>query len=159
MGEFNVNKSDGSLEQTAGMPETYPASQVMMSDGTTSVEEAVNTLEGSVGSIGYKLAEIVADGVKTYSQLLNEAFPRRYRLARIDIDSTMFYPSTATRYGHVGATSNDDISFRMIVLRESGSTYKSATVNSSTGVISVTDLSNSVPPADVKIKLIVSFTS
>lgn len=28
MGEFNVNKNDGSLEQTAGMPDTYPAEQV-----------------------------------------------------------------------------------------------------------------------------------
>lgn len=41
MGEFNVNKSDGSLEQTAGMPETYPAEQVMMSDGVTSVEDRI----------------------------------------------------------------------------------------------------------------------
>lgn len=41
MGEFNINKSDGSLEQTAGMPDTYPAEQVMMSDGT-SVEDAIN---------------------------------------------------------------------------------------------------------------------
>ena len=42
MGEFNVNKSTGGLEQTAGMPETYPAEQVMMSDGTTSVEDAIS---------------------------------------------------------------------------------------------------------------------
>lgn len=41
MGEFNVNKSDGSLEQTAGMPSEYPATQVMMSDGVTSVEDAL----------------------------------------------------------------------------------------------------------------------
>lgn len=39
MGEFNVNKSDGSLEQTAGMPSEYPATQVMMSDGVTSMEK------------------------------------------------------------------------------------------------------------------------
>ena len=44
MGEFNVNKSDGSLEQTAGMPSEYPASQVMMSDDVTSVENAVDDL-------------------------------------------------------------------------------------------------------------------
>ena len=44
MGEFNVNKTDGSLEQTAGMPSEYPASQVMMSDGVTSVEEAVEKM-------------------------------------------------------------------------------------------------------------------
>lgn len=42
MGEFNVNKSDGSLEQTAGMPSEYPATQVMLSDGVTSVEDRVD---------------------------------------------------------------------------------------------------------------------
>ena len=44
MGEFNVNKSDGSLEQTAGMPETYPADQVMLSDGVTSVEDKIGNV-------------------------------------------------------------------------------------------------------------------
>lgn len=42
MGEFNVNKTTGGLNPTAGMPDTYPAEQVMMSDGTTSVEDAVD---------------------------------------------------------------------------------------------------------------------
>jgi len=42
MGEFNVNKSTGDLVSTAGMPETYPAQQVMMSDGVTSVEEKID---------------------------------------------------------------------------------------------------------------------
>lgn len=44
MGEFNVNKSDGSLEQTAGMPSEYPATQVMLSDGVTSVENRLDKL-------------------------------------------------------------------------------------------------------------------
>lgn len=44
MGEFNVNKSDGSLEQTAGMPSEYPASQVMMPDGVTSVVEKIGNV-------------------------------------------------------------------------------------------------------------------
>lgn len=44
MGEFNVNKTTGELNPTAGMPDTYPADQVMMSDGTTSVEDAVDGL-------------------------------------------------------------------------------------------------------------------
>ena len=48
MGEFNVNKSDGSLEQTAGMPSEYPASQVMMSDGVTSVEDALDGLMDNI---------------------------------------------------------------------------------------------------------------
>jgi len=42
MGEFNVNKSTGDLVSTAGMPETYPAQQVMMSDGVTNVEGEIN---------------------------------------------------------------------------------------------------------------------
>jgi hypothetical protein len=45
MGEFNVNKTTGGLNPTAGMPEKYPAEQVMMSDGVTSVEEAVDGLK------------------------------------------------------------------------------------------------------------------
>lgn len=48
MGEFNVNKSDGSLEQTAGMPDTYPAEQVMMSDGVTSVEDALDDVKSGL---------------------------------------------------------------------------------------------------------------
>lgn len=44
MGEFNVNKSDGSLEQTAGMPSEYPATQVMMPDGVTSVVEKIGNM-------------------------------------------------------------------------------------------------------------------
>ena len=44
MGEFNVNKSDGSLNQTAGMPDTYPAEQVMLSDGVTSVEDKIGNV-------------------------------------------------------------------------------------------------------------------
>lgn len=50
MGEFNVNKSDGSLNPTAGMPETYPADQVMMSDGVTSVEDALDDMNKPSGS-------------------------------------------------------------------------------------------------------------
>lgn len=45
MGEFNVNKSTGGLEQTAGMPSEYPATQVMLSDGVTSVEDIVDDLK------------------------------------------------------------------------------------------------------------------
>lgn len=47
MGEFNVNKSTGGLEQTAGMPSEYPATQVMMSDGVTSVEEALDEVNSA----------------------------------------------------------------------------------------------------------------
>lgn len=42
MGEFNVNKTTGGLNPTAGMPDTYPAEQVMMPDGTTSEARQAN---------------------------------------------------------------------------------------------------------------------
>lgn len=130
-----------------------------LADGVTSVEEAVDALDTSVGTLGNKLVEVIADGIKTYSQLLNQLYPYRSRLYRIDIDSTMFYPSTATRYGNVGTTSNDDINFRMIGIKETGSVYKTININSATGTVSVTDLSSSVPDSGVKIKLIKSFMS
>lgn len=44
MGEFNVDKSTGGLLETAGMPSEYPATQVMMSDGVTSVEDALDSM-------------------------------------------------------------------------------------------------------------------
>lgn len=44
MGEFNVDKTTGGLEQTAGMPSEYPATQVMLSDGVTSVEEKIGNV-------------------------------------------------------------------------------------------------------------------
>lgn len=60
MGEFNVDKTTGGLDPTAGMPESYPASQVMMSDSVTSVEDAfAGIIAGTVsvtaesGAYGY----------------------------------------------------------------------------------------------------------
>lgn len=52
MGEFNVNKSDGSLEQTAGMPDSYPANQVTYNNTVsgltaTDVQGAVDELSQS----------------------------------------------------------------------------------------------------------------
>lgn len=63
MGEFNVNKSDGSLEQTAGMPDTYPATQVMLSDGVTSVEDVLADTGwvqiGTTGTYYRKVGDVV----------------------------------------------------------------------------------------------------
>jgi hypothetical protein len=61
-GEYNVNRTTGSLEQTAGMPSEYPATQVMMSDGVTSVEDAVGELNSSS-------SKKLKSGYKTSSQL------------------------------------------------------------------------------------------
>lgn len=51
MGEFNVNKTTGGLNPTAGMPDTYPATQVMMSDGVTSVEDAVDKVASGLKNL------------------------------------------------------------------------------------------------------------
>jgi len=59
MGEFNVNKSDGSLEQTAGMPSEYPATQVMLSDGVTSVQDRIGNIlfvEKSISDVSVSTA-------------------------------------------------------------------------------------------------------
>lgn len=60
MGEFNVNKSDGSLEQTAGMPSEYPATQVMLESGD-SVEDAIDELAAN------KQNSVSVYGTQTYS--------------------------------------------------------------------------------------------
>lgn len=50
-GEYNVDKTTGDLVQTAGMPDTYPADQVMMSDGTTSVEDALDEVKSGLSTL------------------------------------------------------------------------------------------------------------
>lgn len=135
------------------------AEDILMSDNATSVEDAIDALDTGVGTLGDKLVTVTADGIKTYSQLLDQLFPYRNRLYRIEIDSTMFYPSTATRYGHVGGTSNGDVNIRSIGIKGTDSTYKSITIASSTGAVSTADLSSSVPDNGVKIKLVKSFMS
>lgn len=61
-GEYNVNRTTGSLEQTAGIPSEYPASQVMLSDGVTSVEDALdaNNLDTAVNITSYTTTKYVA---------------------------------------------------------------------------------------------------
>ena len=51
MGEFNVDKTTGGLDPTAGMPDTYPATQVMMSDGVTSVEDAIDEVSSGLDNV------------------------------------------------------------------------------------------------------------
>lgn len=89
MGEFNVNKSDGSLEQTAGMPSEYPATQVMLSDGVTSAESAID------GLTVVKIDEAVAN--QTYQKQLtdltnsyNSLSDRQKQRAYIMIGTTKF---------------------------------------------------------------------
>lgn len=67
-GEYNVDKSTGDLVQTSGMPSEYPATQVMLSDGVTSVEDALEALNQEI------IISITANGVKTYGQYFTELY-------------------------------------------------------------------------------------
>lgn len=148
--------------------ETVTAAQTTY-DNTTSgltadnvqgaVDEVKNALDTGVGTLGDKLVTVTADGVKTYSQLFDQLYPYRNRLYRLEIDNTQYYPTSAIRYGHVGGTSNDDLNLRMVVLKETGSIFKSITIVSSTGNVSVSDQSSGVPASGTKIKLVKSFMS
>lgn len=121
------------------------------------LDEAVDTLNSGVGKFGTKVAEITADGVKTYSQLFNELYPFRDRRNRLEIDGAQYYPYAATRFCVVGSTNAGDITLRSILLKETGSEYKTATIKTSTGAVSVNDISNGVPLVNVKIRLVRSF--
>lgn len=97
MGEFNVNKSDGSLEQTAGMPSEYPATQVMMSDGVTSVEEAVDELKN--GLIKIKSVNISgtvdAEGNIGITNLTINDYPIAFLADAASTDVVVFFDGSA----------------------------------------------------------------
>lgn len=77
MGEFNVDKTTGDLIPTAGMPETYPATQVMMSDGVTSVEDALD--------------EVTTVTVTTNNQSIQSPHVYAEKLGKILLVSGFFY--------------------------------------------------------------------
>lgn len=126
MGEFNVNKSDGSLEQTAGMPSEYPATQVMMSDGVTSVEEKMdaNNLGTSVNITSYTTTKYVApsDG---YLQLTATSS------TNTRIRATVYGADEANGFG-LSVTYNQTNSFNCVFIKKG---MKIAiTINENSGV-------------------------
>jgi len=151
MGEFNVNKSDGSLEQTAGMPSEYPATQVMMSDGVTSVEDALD--EYYDNKSGTVLATATADGVKTYAQLLVELYPYIENGCYIDIDNNRLYGNNVSNYGCVAAGGSNKIRLYAVYLTSTTAYYLRDEISNS-GAVTFTDLSSTVPANGNKVKLI-----
>lgn len=87
MGEFNVDKTTGGLNPTAGMPSEYPATQVMMSDGVTSVGEAVDVVSGT-----FTAAENVT--------LLHSKVRKQLNIVSLDIFCQKNL--TANQWNHVG---------------------------------------------------------
>lgn len=141
MGEFNVNKSDGILEQTAGMPSEYPATQVMMSDGVTSVEDALGN---------YKVIKsIIADGVKTYQQILNELYSYSDDGMILMISSSKHYQLNKKQYFNVMENGDGVFKYNSIVLDANNSTYYRQPWGST-----VSNYTNSVVTQGFGIKLI-----
>lgn len=143
------------IQQTM-MPASYPASRTSFNNtGTgmtsTNVQDAISELNADI-SKGY--IEVIGDGVKTYSQILNELYalidsnkvtPNMY-LANINPNShgqSMYHlryiSSTSYEFCMVEATANNMACFTL-VLKSSGSTYKVS--NSKTSGITFNDYSS-----------------
>ena len=125
--ELKGNKTTGDLG--------INADNVMMSDGVTSVEDALSTQR-------YKtLKSITADGVKTISQLLDELYPYRKVGAILKTsDYLLFNSRYSTYFGCVSCDGNGTPLLRCAILAASGSKLKMYDFDLS----AVTDLSNIV---------------
>ena len=147
MGEFNVNKTTGGLDPTAGMPERYPAEQVMKSDGVTSVEDALDELINSK-----VIASVTADGVKTYSTLLDEISPYVDFGCTLSIAGNLFTARNNTVYYNLHMTSGGSIQAFIVRLSSSGSMDKAVTFGANGNTIE--DMSSNVPNNGTIISLI-----
>ena len=137
MGEFNINKSDGSLNPTAGMPDTYPAEQVMMSDGVTSVEDAVDEVTEAL-TIG---------SVSTVSgTTLNSWVVTNVEIARNALYSIMYISNAGMRYqlillganlgttiSPIGMTGNINETNNILLAKDTGSNNLAIYISSGVG--------------------------
>lgn len=132
------------------LAESYPASKVMMSDGVTSVEDR---LDANVGRV---VKSVTADGIKTVSQILDELYTARSVNNYIDLNGLKALPASATRYSVVSNSADCTPIIRSIILQQSGSICKISTM-STTGVWSLTDISNNVPIQGSTYKMITMY--
>lgn len=148
MGEFNVNKSDGSLEQTAGMPSEYPATQVMLSDGVTSVEDALDAVMPKT------IATVTADGVKTYAELFVELANKGPGGNALKIGSLTYSIVNQSSYFACYFSGNNIIDILSIYMTTSAAIYKCVAINN-TGAVTWVDMSNDVPRSGTKIEKVI----
>ena len=111
------------------------ADNVMMSDGVTSVEDALSTQR-------YKtIKSVTADGVKTISQLLDEVYPYRQSGAILKVSDYLLYNSRyTTLYGCTSCDGNGTPLLRSAILSASGSKLKTYDCNTN----AVSDQSSNV---------------
>ena len=119
---------------------TFPASKVMMQNGK-SVEETIG---------GYDVIhEVTGNGVKTYSQLLDELYPYADLGLTLNL-SGMNFSGQSAYYFYTMALNDagDNITLRFITLKASGSVYKTSTLS-----WTLTDRGSGVVTSGVKIQL------
>lgn len=93
-----------------------------------------------------EVVRVTADGVKTYSELLDSIYASRGNAYVLEVNGDrMWCANTSYYYGSVELNSVGNIRMYCAYLKSSGSIYKTVNINSSTGAISVADLSSSVP--------------
>jgi len=135
-----------------GLEKSYSANKVMMSDGVTSVEDAVDEINNKM-STKKVLATATADGVKTLSALLDELYPYRKAGAILQVsDYAIFNTRYTTLYGCTSSDFDGNPVIRTVSLKQSGSIIK--TTIPSTGT--TTDQSANVPTKGITIELYIN---
>ncbi len=209
-GVYKNNGTGLELIADAGMPETYPAEQVMLSDGVTSVEDALSTksnsndialnfsesrdyIKGSLtwynnnlyeftsdhaagawndshvilttvsSSINrrnksqtlHEVTRVTADGVKSYSQLLDSIYLARGTHYVLEVNGIKLYcGGTSITFGGVHLNSAYNTVIRSVLLKASGSVYRNVTINGSTSEVVASDMSSVVPTQGSVIRLL-----
>lgn len=119
---------------------TFPASKVMMQNGK-SVEETIG---------GYDVIhEVTGNGVKTYSQLLDELYPYADSGLTLNLSGMDFSGQSAYDFYTMALNAaGDNITPRFITLKASGSVYKTSTLS-----WTLTDRGSGAVTSGVKIQL------
>ena len=122
------------------------ADNVMLSDGVTSVEDALSTQRYVT------IKSVTADGVKTYSELLNELSSYATFGCTLSIANNLFTSRNSNIYYNLHMTSGGAIQGFTARIASSGSLYKAITLGANGNTIE--DLSSNVPNNGTIISLI-----
>ena len=122
------------------------ADNVMLSDGVTSVEDALSTQRYVT------IKSVTADGVKTYSELLNELSSYATFGCTLSIANNLFTSRNSDIYYNLHMTSGGAIQGFTARIASSGSLYKAITFGANGNTIE--NLSSNVPNNGTIISLI-----
>lgn len=124
------------------------ANNVMMSDGITSVEDAVTYL------IPKTVKSVTADGIKTYAQLFVDLANLGAGGNALKIGSLTFSMVNQLNYFSCYFSGSNIIDILSIYMTTSTAVYKGVAINN-TGAVTWVDMSNDVPTSGTKIEKII----